>query len=60
MKKIWKIILIIIGIALFIFLFGWFQIRPAEIKKSCANRFKVYSGENFNNRYSKCIKENGL
>ena len=48
-------------------LFYWFQVRPAAIRKSCAENAKQFkiknpnrTNEAMNNRYRLCLSENGF
>ncbi len=54
-----KIILVIILVG--IGLFYWFQWRPAEIRKSCAEEYKAISIQNYYwDFYEQCLKQHGL
>lgn len=61
MKKIY-LLLILLFILVSIILFYWFQIRPAEIRKSCVEKAlakDVFDDEQ-NNYYRVCLVKNGL
>lgn len=55
-KYIIFIALVVLG-----FVFYWFEWRPAQIRKDCAerNKDKVYS-ERYSNFYNQCLREMGL
>lgn len=70
-----KILIAILGIILAVFLFYWFQIRPAKIRNHCTNFavnkvaqkefeakgiFAVQKQEVFDYHYNACIKAQGI
>jgi len=65
MKKFILVIICLIIIVLGL-LFYWFQIRPAQIRKECASKSEVVTGEFswqveiLKKRYDDCLLKKGL
>jgi len=53
--------LILLGILILGFIFYWFEWRPAQIRKECAERSKskIYN-DRYSNIYNQCLRERGL